>query len=951
MKLEKTALVLALAVGAGCDESKSNKDEPEAPLVEGKADRYQTDFVHAGALAPGAPALRGAITEVDRFLGYTFYGRAGDSVSVALDNAAAGLDTVLWIYGPYDPDTGRWSAKPLAMNDDRDGELSAIELALPSDGMYLAIVTSYEQRTQGAFDIALACSGCSSAPRPGELVVSEVHARPTGDATVSDANGDGMVNDFDELVELRNVSRVPIELAGVELAAGGATVHQLALTGLLAPGQAVLVLGGTPCADVTFPVRFEVAVDGSLALPDDGATLAVRRGGEVLDEIVYPASTLDGSLVRVDTGEGVSFQPHLDVTQGARAMSPGTTIDGSPFPNPNTSTRIDVSDGEDAVEDARLDAQAALAAKLGKVVPVTVSRTSFLGPKLEDRDIEAGIRRLIAALPQLRHPDTTITRVTFGGSDARRYGTSVHLDVHDDGRQAFRVLSTNLADEPAHAAFRAEADAAFAAELPLVHRIEQRLLPWLANPANDPGTALAAAGVSVTNVKRETRIYGSMNEYRYDTITIDLSSSYPKQIRVTVYYAKSSTTVDRYSISYSQPGLPLLQNTVRSLTLEGDRTMDYAQNYVHDTSTGKLQRRTFLDHDGNVERVVRINTPMLPRDQIAIDTSDPLDPIYAGLVQRSPARGQTVVGILDSGMDYNHPALVHKLHENTADGEATDGVDGDLNGKADDFLGWDFDDDDRLPYDYNDFLLNFSQSFDHGTHVGGIAAQGTEDVRLVPVRWKINGAALAASVDYMSGRGARVVNMSFSSTSRYTMDPLGAKIAARPEMLFVAAAGNDGEDLETKPRYPASWAYPNLITVAAVDDKGALTSWSNYGAVSVDLAAPGDAILNTVVGGGWGTKSGTSMATPYVVNVAAKMLALAPGLTPVQIKSILMQTVDVRADFAGKVVSQGVVNAARAMRVAWLWQRVKDGQPSSIIGELGLADAEANRIVSLALAL
>jgi subtilisin family serine protease len=295
---------------------------------------------------------------------------------------------------------------------------------------------------------------------------------------------------------------------------------------------------------------------------------------------------------------------------------------------------------------------------------------------------------------------------------------------------------------------------------------------------------------------------------------------------------------------------------------------------------------------------------------------------------------------------------VHKLHENTADGEAADAIDSDGNGRVDDFLGWDFDDDDRLPFDYNDFLLNINQSYDHGTHVGGIAAQGTEDVRLLPVRWKISGPALAAGVDYMAARGARVVNMSFSSTSKSTMDPLGAKIAAQPDLLFVAAAGNDGEDLELKVRYPASFTADNLIVVAAVDDKGALTSWSNWGAVSCDVAAPGDAIFNTVVGGGWGTKSGTSMATPFVVNVAAKMLALAPELTPKQVKAALMATVDVRADFTGKMISKGVINAARAMRVAWLWQRMRDGQVgSTAIAALGLPAAEASRIVALATAL
>ncbi|MBA3499103.1 MAG: hypothetical protein H0T65_01940, partial [Deltaproteobacteria bacterium] len=665
MKLRPIALALVISA---CDSSPEPKEQQDPPLVEGKADRYATDFILAGELAPGG-SLPGALSEVNRFLGYTFYGRAGDSVTVSIGDAASGLDTVLWVYGPFDPERGRWSSKPLAVNDDRPGsDLSTIDTTLGADGMYLAIVTSYQQRTRGAFHLQFACGGCSTQARPGDLVISEIYARV--------AEGE------ERFVEIRNAARVPIALDGIDIGTHHAT------PGLLGPGQAYVATG--------------------LAL-DDGGMLALSLGATAIDTVTYPSSTLDGSLVRVADGTTVTFQPHLELTQGARATSPGLMLDGSPYPNPNTSTRIDVTDGDDAVEDARLDAQAAVAAKFGKSIPLTVSKLVIFGPKLDNQAIEGGLRRFIAALPQLQKPDPAITRISFGGGDANRYGTSVHLDVHDDGRQAFDVLSSAPATETALAQFRADAAAAFAAELPLASRIEPRLLAWLPTPQTNPSSFLSPAGVTVTNHKFETRTSG---DYRSDTVTIDLSSSYPSKIRVYIYYAKlSSTVVSSYSITYSQTGLPLLQDTVRSLGLDGARKQKYAQNYKH-TAAGKLLRRTFLDDDGNVERVVDVNPTMKPRSALAVDTSEDLDPIYAGLVQRSPSHGRTIVGIFDSGIDYNHPALVHKLHENTADGEAVDAIDSDGNGRVDDFLGWDFDDDDRLPFDYNDFLFNINQSYD-----------------------------------------------------------------------------------------------------------------------------------------------------------------------------------------------------------------------------------------------
>src|SRR5262249_18409269 len=128
--------------------------------------------------------------------------------------------------------------------------------------------------------------------------------------------------------------------------------------------------------------------------------------------------------------------------------------------------------------------------------------------------------------------------------------------------------------------------------------------------------------------------------------------------------------------------------------------------------------------------------------------------------------------------------------------------------------------------------------------------------------------------------------------------------------VFVAAAGNNGTNNDTTRFYPANDPHSNVISVAAIDSTGALASFSNYGANSVALGAPGVSVLSTLPNGGYGFGSGTSFAAPFVTGTAALVLAAHPGWSYAQVISALKSTVTPDPSLAGKTVTGGVVNAA-----------------------------------------
>lgn len=281
--------------------------------------------------------------------------------------------------------------------------------------------------------------------------------------------------------------------------------------------------------------------------------------------------------------------------------------------------------------------------------------------------------------------------------------------------------------------------------------------------------------------------------------------------------------------------------------------------------------------------------------------------------------GQTIVAVIDTGVDLTHPDLKANLWRNPGE-VAGNGLDDDGNGYADDVNGWDFASNDANPMDERG----------HGTHVAGIiGAAGNNGVGGSGVAWKTrimslkmfdaNGAGStlggARAIDYAVRNGARVINCSWGGTAGDAELDAAIARARAAGVIVVTSAGNDGRNNDTSPQYPAAYARTsdNTVAVAATNKSGGLPSWSNYGAASVAVAAPGDNIVSTAKGGGTTTKSGTSMAAPFVSGALAVLWDKNPTWTYQQVLAKLRSSVEPLSGLTGKVSTGGELDLAKLL--------------------------------------
>jgi hypothetical protein len=279
-----------------------------------------------------------------------------------------------------------------------------------------------------------------------------------------------------------------------------------------------------------------------------------------------------------------------------------------------------------------------------------------------------------------------------------------------------------------------------------------------------------------------------------------------------------------------------------------------------------------------------------------------------------------VVAVIDTGIDLNHPEFAGNLWVNPGEVPGN-GVDDDGNGYVDDVRGWDFVSDDNLPADDNS----------HGTHCAGtIGALGNNGAGVAGVCWQVSLVALkflnasgngslsdaVEAIAYATRLGVRATSNSWAGGGYSASMKAAIDEADAAGILFVAAAGNSGSNIEYFPSYPASYSSANILSVAALTRTNTLASYSNFGVVSTDLAAPGSDIYSTMPGGGYGWKSGTSMAAPHVAGACALLMSYRPNLGHSQVRDVVLRSVDAVSTLATRTATGGRLNVFNALLAA-----------------------------------
>ena len=285
---------------------------------------------------------------------------------------------------------------------------------------------------------------------------------------------------------------------------------------------------------------------------------------------------------------------------------------------------------------------------------------------------------------------------------------------------------------------------------------------------------------------------------------------------------------------------------------------------------------------------------------------------------------ETVVAVIDTGVDYNHEDLSANMWRNPGEIPGN-GLDDDGNNYVDDVYG------------INAIMLTGDpmDDHDHGTHCAGtIGGLGNNSVGVAGVCWQVRimalkfldtyggglGSDAITCIEYAVAKRAKVLSNSWGGDGYQQALKDAIDAAGAAGITFVAAAGNSGMDTDVSPNYPSCYTSANVIAVMATDNNDTMAWFSNYGRQTVDLGAPGVNILSCQRDGGYQTMSGTSMATPHVAGACGLLLSQNPLLSVTELKNALLNTVDVPATPL-TCVSSGRLNLARAVMVVeaqWL---------------------------------
>ena len=299
------------------------------------------------------------------------------------------------------------------------------------------------------------------------------------------------------------------------------------------------------------------------------------------------------------------------------------------------------------------------------------------------------------------------------------------------------------------------------------------------------------------------------------------------------------------------------------------------------------------------------------------------------------ARGEgVVIAVIDTGIDTRHPALQSNLWVNSGEigfdskgrSKASNGIDDDKNGYADDVHGWNF----------VSNTPDLTDNHGHGTHIAGIIAGEGRDTqslsgvapksKIMTLKYYDPGAPglnnlkntvlaikYAIAMKQKNNISKLIINYSGGGLEPSSEEKAAVELAQKNGILFIAAAGNERSNSDQKPYFPADYGVSNIISVTAIDrDRNILPS-SNFGAHSVDLAAPGNDIYSSLPNGQYGFMTGTSQATAFVTGVAALIMSYNPDFKPDQVRKYLTQTGDLDPKLEGKTIYRKRLNTYNAL--------------------------------------
>ncbi len=303
----------------------------------------------------------------------------------------------------------------------------------------------------------------------------------------------------------------------------------------------------------------------------------------------------------------------------------------------------------------------------------------------------------------------------------------------------------------------------------------------------------------------------------------------------------------------------------------------------------------------------------------------------------STGNSNFVLAVIDTGIQYDHEDIAKNMWVNpgedlNGDGEISwdewNGIDDDMNGYIDDFHGWDCADNDNDPYpDAVDEA--------HGLHCAGtIGGVGDNGIGVAGVNWRVKIVSLRFLDESGSGQTADAIeamnyviqnNIQLSNNSwggpspSLAMSEAIEKAGLLANHLFIAAAGNEGMNNDIMPSYPSSYDLNNIISVAALNppafpgNSSSMALFSNYGATSVDIAAPGVGILSTIPVNEYEYFDGTSMAAPHVTGVAAFLWGVNPNMAWKTIRKAILMGARTNANLDGFVLTDGELNIPGAL--------------------------------------